>query len=331
MDWIQKNKKLLDELKQLENLADHEINTSDIPELDNWDEAVQGMYANPQKGSEKKTSNPSQTVYRVQVFDEGETQLIQLPEHFRIDSNEVILKKIGNCLLLLPASQSWKTFQESLQEFSEDFFDDLVRDKPDSTRRDRPAYPSRNKQDSPSHDKPDSLNDDKPDSPGEDMFEVSRFSIEEIGMHSNTESSNCKAKNPSELDSTMNLSETERNRKTGDCIEQIAESSSDAEYPEKKETSAIQSRKETLIFPKEESTSDLELELRKELELNEELKRGEWISDPEAATIIEQLVKIASSTNQTSASTRDSGSQREETQIKNQTISPYKIPETDYK
>ena len=68
------------------------------------------------------------------LFRSGNSQAVRLPKAFRFAGTKVFVKRIGNALLLLPESDSWQPFIESLTMFSEDFMQE--REQPQ--RQDRP-------------------------------------------------------------------------------------------------------------------------------------------------------------------------------------------------
>jgi tRNA(fMet)-specific endonuclease VapC len=48
---------------------------------------------------------------------------VRLPKDFRFVGNEVVIKKSGNAVVLLPALNAWDTLTGSLGKFSDDFMD----------------------------------------------------------------------------------------------------------------------------------------------------------------------------------------------------------------
>ena len=55
------------------------------------------------------------------LFKNGESQAVRLPKEFRFDGDEVLIKKAGNAVVLLPKKKSWNSLVESLDQFSSDF------------------------------------------------------------------------------------------------------------------------------------------------------------------------------------------------------------------
>lgn len=51
------------------------------------------------------------------VFKNGRSQAIRIPKEFRVDSDEVYIKKIGDTLIIEPKkSDKWDSFFEKLKE-----------------------------------------------------------------------------------------------------------------------------------------------------------------------------------------------------------------------
>jgi antitoxin VapB len=57
-----------------------------------------------------------------QLVTENGHQAVWLPDQFRLEGSEVLVKRIGRSLLLIPRSTNpWEMLTESLEEFTEDF------------------------------------------------------------------------------------------------------------------------------------------------------------------------------------------------------------------
>jgi antitoxin VapB len=54
------------------------------------------------------------------VFQNGRSQAIRLPKEFRVDTEEVYLKKTAHGFLVI-ARDPWEVFFEGTQELSDDF------------------------------------------------------------------------------------------------------------------------------------------------------------------------------------------------------------------
>lgn len=57
------------------------------------------------------------------LFKNGDSQAVRLPKEFRFEGTEVLIKRVGSAVVLLPKSKSWDTLLSSLEKFSEDFLD----------------------------------------------------------------------------------------------------------------------------------------------------------------------------------------------------------------
>lgn len=51
-------------------------------------------------------------------------QTINIPENLKINDQKVYIKKIGNCLYIIPFHQPWQSMLNSLEQFSDDFLED---------------------------------------------------------------------------------------------------------------------------------------------------------------------------------------------------------------
>ena len=63
------------------------------------------------------------------VFKNGRSQAIRLPKECRFSSDEVIVNKIGDVVILLPKENKWASFMRAIDLFSDDFMaDERTRD-----------------------------------------------------------------------------------------------------------------------------------------------------------------------------------------------------------
>jgi len=58
------------------------------------------------------------------LFKNGDSQAVRLPKEFRFAGDEVLIKRIGSAVVLLPKAKSWDTLLESLDKFPGDFMTD---------------------------------------------------------------------------------------------------------------------------------------------------------------------------------------------------------------
>ena len=62
------------------------------------------------------------------LFENGGSQAVRLPKEYSFNSNEVLVNKIGNIVLLAPKADKWESVLQAVDMFSEDYMED-VRDK----------------------------------------------------------------------------------------------------------------------------------------------------------------------------------------------------------
>ena len=55
------------------------------------------------------------------VFKSGNSQAVRIPKEFRLDGEEVEIRKQGGSLILRPKKKSWAALFESLDKFTDDF------------------------------------------------------------------------------------------------------------------------------------------------------------------------------------------------------------------
>jgi antitoxin VapB len=55
------------------------------------------------------------------VFTSGNSQAIRLPKEYQVEDKELFIQKMGSTIILFPKKDPWKTFENSLDEFSDDF------------------------------------------------------------------------------------------------------------------------------------------------------------------------------------------------------------------
>ena len=55
------------------------------------------------------------------IFQSGRSQAVRLPKAFRFNGEEVVIKRFGNGVLLLPLNQPWQMLEEALDEFESGF------------------------------------------------------------------------------------------------------------------------------------------------------------------------------------------------------------------
>ena len=69
------------------------------------------------------------------VFKSGNSQAVRIPKEFRIDDEEVEIRRKGRAILLEPRKRSWTSLFESLDKFTDDFMADERKQPPLQKRR----------------------------------------------------------------------------------------------------------------------------------------------------------------------------------------------------
>jgi antitoxin VapB len=60
----------------------------------------------------------------VSVDDISGSQLIKLPDNFKINDTKVYLKKVGDVLYIIPFHNAWQSLALAVNEFTDDFLND---------------------------------------------------------------------------------------------------------------------------------------------------------------------------------------------------------------
>lgn len=69
------------------------------------------------------------------LFKNGKSQAVRLPKKYRFSGDKVIVKRVGDAVVLLPYRDSWSILFDSLEQFSADFMEE-ERQQPESQERD---------------------------------------------------------------------------------------------------------------------------------------------------------------------------------------------------
>lgn len=67
------------------------------------------------------------------LFHNGQSQAVRLPKEFRFEGDEVIIKRSGNAVVLIPSNHSWDSLVGSLGKFTVDYMEN--RNQPDQQSR----------------------------------------------------------------------------------------------------------------------------------------------------------------------------------------------------
>ena len=62
------------------------------------------------------------------IFMNGNSQAVRLPKKFRLEGDEVVVKKIGDTIVLMPKRYSYADLKASLDQLGTDF--QIERDQP---------------------------------------------------------------------------------------------------------------------------------------------------------------------------------------------------------
>ncbi len=62
------------------------------------------------------------------IFMNGNSQAVRLPKEFRLEGDEVVVKKIGDTIVLMPKRYSYTALKASLDQLDPDF--QIERDQP---------------------------------------------------------------------------------------------------------------------------------------------------------------------------------------------------------
>jgi antitoxin VapB len=62
-------------------------------------------------------------VKTAKLFKNGDSQAVRLPREFRFEGNEVLIRRVGDAVVLLPLAKSWDALIGSLGKFTPDFME----------------------------------------------------------------------------------------------------------------------------------------------------------------------------------------------------------------
>lgn len=57
------------------------------------------------------------------IFENGRSQAVRLPKECRFSTDEVMINKIGDIVLLMPKTSKWDSFMRAIDMFSDDFME----------------------------------------------------------------------------------------------------------------------------------------------------------------------------------------------------------------
>ncbi|HTL74748.1 MAG TPA: type II toxin-antitoxin system VapB family antitoxin [Casimicrobiaceae bacterium] len=67
------------------------------------------------------------------IFMSGRSQAVRLPKQYRFEGDEVLIKRVGEAVVLLPRTRSWDTLFDSLDAFDPEL--KLEREQPPSNQK----------------------------------------------------------------------------------------------------------------------------------------------------------------------------------------------------
>lgn len=68
------------------------------------------------------------------VFENGRSQAVRLPKEYRFSSDEVMINRIGDVVLMMPKADKWDPFMKAIDMFSSDFMEDGRTEQADKER-----------------------------------------------------------------------------------------------------------------------------------------------------------------------------------------------------
>ena len=71
------------------------------------------------------------------LFMSGRSQAVRLPKSLRFEGDEVVARRFGNGVLLLPMLAPWQVMREALEEFEPGL--EITREQPETQERE--AWP----------------------------------------------------------------------------------------------------------------------------------------------------------------------------------------------
>ncbi len=57
------------------------------------------------------------------IFENGRSQAVRLPQKYRFNSDEVVIQRLGDAVLLVPKESLWNTFLDGVNSFTDDIFE----------------------------------------------------------------------------------------------------------------------------------------------------------------------------------------------------------------
>lgn len=77
---------------------------------------------------EVQADEPDTPMETAKLFMSGNSQAVRLPKNYRFSGDEVVIKRLGNAVILLPKEDPWQVMFDALREFPDDLI--LERNQP---------------------------------------------------------------------------------------------------------------------------------------------------------------------------------------------------------
>ena len=58
------------------------------------------------------------------LFENGRSQAVRLPKKYRFSGDEVLIRRLGRAVILLPKDEAWQAFLDGIHTFTPDFMED---------------------------------------------------------------------------------------------------------------------------------------------------------------------------------------------------------------
>src|SRR3990167_7271439 len=84
----------------------------------------------------KRASISASDTQTTTLFMNGQSQAVRIPKEFRIAGKKVYIKRSGNCIILIPADDPWRSLLDTVGKFSDDFMRDGREQPPEQERED---------------------------------------------------------------------------------------------------------------------------------------------------------------------------------------------------
>ena len=64
------------------------------------------------------------------LFKNGQSQAVRLPKEFRFTGDDVYIHRLGDCVVLVPKDDPWRSMIEATRRFSNDFMNERDQGSP---------------------------------------------------------------------------------------------------------------------------------------------------------------------------------------------------------